>query len=82
MHKTLSGRMNWDNAVRFDIKSDLHAEKYGPGMIYTPAVTINVPNGLTVDMSGNLKYAPWKLVETELVVKGLTARPLTIKCKL
>lgn len=81
MHKALNGKMNWDNAVKFDIKADLQGQRSGPGMIYTPTVTINVPKGLTVDMSGNLKYTPWKLFETELVVKGLTSKPLTVKCK-
>lgn len=81
-YKGISGKMNWDGTVRFDVKASLQLEKSGPGMTYTPTVKISIPGMKAVGFGGYIKYAPWKYFDTDMSLDGLTAVPISFKSKL
>ena len=80
-NKGISGKMNWDGSVRFDVKANLQSERSGPGMIYTPTVHISTPGINPIGLRGTIKYAPWKVFETDLSLSGIYQAPVTVKCK-
>ncbi|XP_052255844.1 uncharacterized protein LOC127861416 isoform X2 [Dreissena polymorpha] len=77
--KTISGKMNWDESLLFDISGSLKSESTANGILYTPAVSINVAKLTSVSVKGSVEYAPWKLLNTSLSVTGLTTSPIFIK---
>jgi hypothetical protein len=73
--------MNWDGSVRFDVKANLQSEKSGPGMIYIPTVHILAPGYNPIDLRGTIKYAPWKIFETDVSLSGIYSAPVIVKCE-
>ena len=77
--KEIHGKVNWDGVIRYEVKASLASEKSGPGMVYTPLLTIRSPSRSPVDFVGTIKYAPWKVFDSELTLKGMTATPIRIE---
>ena len=77
--KALSGRLNWDGSLRASVKAAINSEKSGPGMVYTPTVEITTPAGKDIKVSGSVKYAPWKMFDADLVMKGATPSPIKLQ---
>lgn len=67
--------------MRFDVTANLQSESSGQGMIYTPTIKIVVPGLDPVGLAGFVKYAPWKVFETDMSLTGLRSSPITAKCK-
>ena len=79
--KVLSGKLNWDNSKKYEVKAGVLSEKTKLGMKYTPSVVVRMPGNSPMDLSGSVDYAPWKLVDLDLTLDGLLASPVNIKCK-
>ena len=79
--KGLTGRLNWDGSLRASVKAAINSEKSGPGMLYTPTIEITTPAGKDIKVGGSIKYAPWKMFNVDLVMKGATSSPIKIQGK-
>lgn len=77
--KGLTGRLNWDGSLRAAIKAVINSEKSGPGMLYTPVIEITTPFGKDINVGGTVKYAPWKLFDVDLALRGVTKPPVSLK---
>ena len=77
--KEIHGQVNWDGVMRYEVKTSLASEKSGPGMVYTPSLTIRSPSRSPIDFVGTIKYTPWKIFDTELTLTGMTVTPISIE---
>ena len=50
-------------------------------MMYTPSIEITTPAGRDINIGGSIKYAPWKMLDVDLAMKGATNSPIKVQGK-
>ncbi|XP_052777718.1 uncharacterized protein LOC128215025 [Mya arenaria] len=78
----VSGRMNWDNTLRFNVNANLKLETSGPGRIIKPTISIDIPNFKSINMKGSMEYRPWTLLDTQMTIAGLSESPIVMKSEI
>ena len=75
----VSGKLNVDNSLRYEVKMGADAEKSGPGMLYTPSLVVQGSGKTLLDLGGTIKYAPWKLFDVQMTLSGIVKPPVRAK---